>query len=386
MMPMKWLKKLRAAVDRPYKLLAMVSMVVAGALLLDWWRDTELFHNLFFPKLTTTPEVQAWSARSYAAFFAAGLPAAFLLWHWRDRNMRDQIEEQRKQVLNARKDTNLKEFQEVQMRAAGALDEKLPSEAREQLQIAALHQLRGFLKGDYGPEFKRPAFELLLAGHAAAVHRIGVPEVQAQVPGKSLGEIAKAVEVLRAKLSPIDLARMAIIRDEFEHVFTHAYPLRHRRFDLLDLSRKRFPAKLDMGNSHFFGVNLREARLERANLYLAHLEGAGLSEADMQGLQCFMAHLQGANLSETHLEGADFLGAHLQGAKLLGAHLEGALLADMKIDGNTDFSYCTINNAIILEWNWSDLTDDERQAHRQTWLDRGAINVDDLPPVKPEAS
>jgi len=90
------------------------------------------------------------------ALILFGAPIAFILWTFRDFNVQATLE-------NQRKDINLKEFQEIQMRAAGALAENLPDEARQTMQVAAIHQLLPFLCGDYGASFRRPAWEVLKA-------------------------------------------------------------------------------------------------------------------------------------------------------------------------------------------------------------------------------
>jgi Pentapeptide repeats (8 copies) len=348
------IRKIDAFVNqhRQWALLAAVLLAVWIVALINWVTDSDIFRQFFFPK-ACDPEKLAtcdpvpWKDLFQAAVVVLGLPIAFLLWHWRDRNVRDQIE-------NARDDITLKEFQEVQLRAAGALDRELPTESREQLQIAALHQLRGFLRGDYGQRFKRPAFELLLAGHAAAVHRIGVSHVQAQIAGKSKKEIDEAVKALRGKLTAIDRTRMLIIRDEAEHIFTNEFPLDGRRFDLLDLSWKRFPGKLNLTNSHFF-----EARFI----------GTFLKSAVMFG---------------THLESAEFHCAYLEGTVMRWAHFEGAALTGIYIDNKTEFEGAKFSNSTKFgSWEsgreWERYSEDDKAARRQPWIERGMINVDASP-------
>ena len=136
----------------------------------------------------------------------------------------------------------------MQLRAAGALDEKLPAEAREQLQIAALHQLREFLRGTYDDSFKRSAFELLLAGHAQAMRRIGLAERVVRVVAKKGGgsnwhkvlttEIAEA----RKSMTAVDHARLVILADEWHAIFKSGFPLNDRCFDLIDLPDRTLPS------------------------------------------------------------------------------------------------------------------------------------------------
>jgi len=389
------------AKPRPAQLLMVVCATLVIAVILDFCRGWDVSRKLLFPADKTVADVRFWSALVYAVAFSLGLPVAFILWHWRDKNVTDQID-------NARKDINLKEFQEVQLRAAGALDEQLPESAREQLQIAALHQLRGFLRGDYGDSFKRPAFEMLLAGHAAAIDRIGVPEVQKQIPSKTREQIHEAVQALLKKLTAIDRTRMMIIRDESEYIFTKNYPLYGRRFDLLDLSRRDLQEGTDYSESHFFGAvlfsavlkntallnahlegaDLRKTELDGANLSDAHLEGAYMSFAYLEGATMIRAHLEGAllgaflssaNLASAHLKGAFLIGAHLEGANLHGVHLEGVPMIGAHLEGAT-LDRALFDNDTVLTFDWDRLSPQERIEHQQILRELGARHVDDPNP------
>ncbi len=346
-------------------LLTVIGTILVGVLI-DTLTGGHVYDRLFYPIQKTPADVQAWSALIYALTLIGGLPVAFLVWHWRDVNKRAEIE-------NARKDINLKEFQEVQLRAAGALDEKLPQEAREQLQIAALHQLRGFLRGDYGESFKRPAFELLLAGHAAAVHRIGVPEVQEYLAGKSLSEIQDSANALYARLSPIDLTRMLIIRDESTHIFTANFPIDGRRFDLLNLSFKIFPDGLNFTASHFFGTNLYKSRIKNAIMTVCHFELANLRESDMDQ----------SDMSGAHLQGADLRWTTLNDANLLMAHLECSDLRRIKLAEHAECERATFNSETKFGGKslltWAELSEAKKDAERAPWIARGMINVDAPP-------
>lgn len=329
----RWLalRNWRWKADRPYRLIAfallpLVTVAILERLLAadelgwlrDWVKGSAIYGPLFFPEAATVE----WKDRLQAILVLLGLPVAFCLWYWRDRNVRDQIEEQRKQVENQRKDINLTEFQEVQMRAAGALDEKLPAEAREQLQIAALHQMRGFLRGDYGESFRRPAFELLLAGHAAAMERIEIEKVRDEIRSTAnsvtRAGILALIDELRTNLNRVDLERMRIIGDEKDYVFHSGFPLEGRSFDLLNLYQLKAPRGIRLAGSRFLGAFLWQANLGLSDLSYAKFEGVDLGAAYLGGAQLSLAHFEGANLSVANLEGAFLNETHLEGARLLG--------------------------------------------------------------------
>ncbi|CAC9443443.1 cytochrome c nitrite reductase(EC:1.7.2.2), partial [uncultured Gammaproteobacteria bacterium] len=81
-------------------------------------------------------------------------PIVFVIWVFRDKNKLLELE-------NARKDTNLKEFQQLQRWATGNIDGN--SDNKIALQISALHSLRAYLKGEYGESFRRGAYEIFRA-------------------------------------------------------------------------------------------------------------------------------------------------------------------------------------------------------------------------------
>jgi hypothetical protein len=390
-----WLKRLDNWVyqNRALSLLLAVAVTVAIVSLANWASGSDLFRQFFFPKvcdrrLPSACDPLEWKDLLQVAILVLGLPIAFLLWHWRDTNVRDQIAEQRnqveeqaKQVENSRRDINLKEFQEVQLRAAGALDEKLPQEAREQLQIAALHQLRGFLRGEYGESFKRPAFELLLSGHAAAINRIGVPSLRVQVSGQSRDKIVEAVTTLRAQLTLIDKTRMTIMRDEAEHIFRSGFPLDGRNFDLLDLHQIRFPPNLDLGESHFFGAELREAWFEGSQLIMACFDGANMPSARFQEANLGSASFRGANLYAAHLERTNLKFAILHSADLWRAYMEGADAREVSVNAMTRLTGVRFNNhtqfgEADFGLFWDDLSEIEKESARARWLAYGAMNID----------
>ncbi|HDR1570039.1 TPA: pentapeptide repeat-containing protein, partial [Pasteurella multocida] len=124
-------------------------------------------------------------------------PVAFIIWHFRDKNITQQIE-------NQRKDINLKEFQKIAEWVSGLhlvedeVTEQFKNSARKRiiktqrssnqkettrkypqqsehlsiptfskkdgavgLQIAAIYNLLPFYRGEHGESFKKPAFNLL---------------------------------------------------------------------------------------------------------------------------------------------------------------------------------------------------------------------------------
>ena len=84
---------------------------------------------------------------------------------------------------------------------------------------------------------------------------------------------------------------------------------------------------INLQGSWLNGVNLREARLERAILDDVRLQDAHLESVRLQGARLWNADLEGSHLDRAHLEGAYLDWVNLQRARLYEADLKGASLA-----------------------------------------------------------
>lgn len=326
----------------------------------------------------------AWKELIQPVLLFIGLPSAFILWAFRDHNASAALE-------NQRKDINLKEFQEIQLRAAGALDEKFPAKARETLQVAAIHQLRPFLRGEYGTSFRRPAWQLLKALLATSseasgyttirewVERGGVPAVE----GESVGEQAELyAEEIRKKFrairpNAVALAGRALINEEAQNLLRVDLPLEYGHFDGVDLGSALL-ARLKLAGAYFVSAYLSRTHFEGANLNFAHLTGAYLHYAHLECAELRHAQLEGALLVATHLEGADLSFANLKGAELRLANLESADLSEAHLNDTTILDGARFNNHTRFAPDWDKLTETERETARKPWRNRGMIHVDEV--------
>ena len=376
----------------------------------------------------------AWKELIQPILLFIGLPSAFILWAFRDHNASAALE-------NQRKDINLKEFQEIQLRAAGALDEKLPAKARETLQVAAIHQLRPFLLSEYGTSFRRPAWELLRALLATSAQESGYVAIYEwvatggfpQIEGESRVKRARRRKAeIRHKINAIipdavALALRMVIREEAQGLLRSDLPLERGHFDGVNLSGALL-AKLVLADALFIAADLTGAHLEGADLSGAHLEGADLSGAHLEGADLTGAHLEGANLQGAHLEHADLRGAHLECTQLLRTHLQAADLKRARLEGvefiYTHLEMANLNEAMLenayfdhaylesanlssaymfgakiysayLDDNtflksamydndtefargWQNLSEAQREATRKPWRERGMLHYDEV--------
>ncbi|MEO0777514.1 MAG: pentapeptide repeat-containing protein [Bacteroidota bacterium] len=86
-------------------------------------------------------------------------------------------------------------------------------------------------------------------------------------------------------------------------------------------------------NAIMLGIDLHDAKLEKAYFFRGDLQGANLSKADLRGAILKEIGLQRTNLRYAELEGADLGGLDLQYADLEGANLENANLSRADLRG-----------------------------------------------------
>ncbi|KAK3606820.1 hypothetical protein CHS0354_018414 [Potamilus streckersoni] len=254
-----------------------------------------------------------------------GAPTAFAVWRIRDENKIYDI-------TNARKDTNLKEFQKLQEWATGnisAADTDAGKKNRAQPANFRPAPLRGYLKGAYGEDFRRPAFEIycsvLRAAHQQVIERLTEQKQSARKAGttENKDDIIFGLEEIRTAIEKNELARQInrIVKEEwFCLLMDHDFPL--TGISLLGV---------DLSDTYLYGINLSGADLRGAYLQVANLQWAYLTLAQLQQAQLHIAYLQQANLQwarlqGAHLQKADLREAYLQGANLWMADLQGANL------------------------------------------------------------
>jgi uncharacterized protein YjbI with pentapeptide repeats len=344
--------------NRPFVLLATVLVTAAALLVFDAVTSFRLFPDLLNP--AAQPDWSDQKDQFQIAIILLGLPVAFWLWHWRDRNVRDQIEEQRRQVENQRQDTNLKEFQEVVWAAAGVIDSS-HTEGRETLQIASLHQMRGFLRGDFGPTFKRSAFETYCS-----------------ILARPMCHEDDDVEQPSNALSPyVYDAIRDIVFEEWQAFFwqdyanRHSWPLQGRSLreirlpvgaDLMgvDLSRIDFSGSalsdVDFSDTRSWDTNFSQCNLRCSKFNRASCEGAKFDASDFAGAVAHDIDMMETSLSGTKFHGADFSNGNFYKASgsnscFINANLERGNFNDVRLYGvefeNAKLAHATFVSAII---------------------------------------
>lgn len=258
-------------------------------------------------------------------------PVAFAIWHFRDENNRQQIE-------NQRKDINLKEFQKLSEWVSGAhlpeiktldkttqkeglkgkgeidrefqLIERTTEKTEEYgkkphaegfdtfgkregavaLQISAVYNLLPFFRGDYGESFRRPAFNLLKSAWQA----------MQQDSLKKWETENLSYDEQQAIIGELDLKASSPMGVALTHV-------------LLSLDQKNMQ------------LNLRDFPEMLPNICLAgmnfNLSGVDEKARNWSGLNLSGVDFRGAYLVEVHFKGSKLNGANLQNANLSVANL-----------------------------------------------------------------
>ena len=302
-------------------------------------------------------------------------PVAFAIWHFRDENNRQQIE-------NQRKDINLKEFQKLSEWVSGAhlpevktidkttqkeglkdkgeidgelqLIERTTEKTEEYgkkphaegfdtfgkregavaLQISAVYNLLPFFRGDYGESFRRPAFNLLKSAWQAMQQDSLKKWETANLPSKRKA----IIEELRRKakspmgvalthvLLSLDQKNMQLNLRDFPEMLPNLC-LAGMIFHLSGVDEKaRNWSGLNLSGVDFRVAYLEEVQFEKSQLNHANLQHADLLEAKLQNANLSGAKLQHADLLRANLQNADLLGANLQHTNLSGAELQNANL------------------------------------------------------------
>lgn len=306
-------------------------------------------------------------------------PVIFMVWLFRDKNNRIQIE-------NSRKDTNLKDFQKLSEWASGfhlpeikqttstknisktgkdgqenteetttsqedfiapegsnSISRRLGAEA---LQASAIAQLEAFMFGKYGEQFMQPAFLLICAIWESIISQQETRFPDEEEFKKSLEQLHKnpIASAVNKALAGVDGKHLKLFKDNLQGI------------NLVGLSSKFcFPFRLDLSGCNLYSVNLSyaellwgsfiDADLFNANLYKANLHGMNMQNANLTS-----ANLQEANLSQANLEGAILCFAKLQGTNLSFQNLENTNFKTSEINRYTCFGPFQSNDNRYFEY------------------------------------
>ena len=322
-------------------------------------------------------------------------PVAFAIWHFRDENNRQQIE-------NQRKDINLKEFQKLSEWVSGAhlpeiktidkttqkggLKDKGETDGEFQiierttekygkkpytegfdtfgkregavaLQISAVYNLLPFFRGDYGESFRRPAFNLLKSAWQAmqqdSLKKWETANSSSNKQREIIRELRRKAEspmgvALTHVLLSLDQKNMQLNLRDFPEMLPNIC-LAGMNFHLSGVDEKaRDWSGLNLSGVDFRGAHLKEVHFEESQLDGANLQYADLTEVNLQHADLTEAKLQNADLSGAKLQNADLSGAELQNADLWFANLQHAHLLVANLQ-NANLSRANLQHTNLLD-------------------------------------
>lgn len=264
------------------------------------------------------------------AIFSA--PILFLIWRFRDQNATQQIE-------NQRKDINLKEFQKIAEWVSGlhliedernnkktsrinrlnsatktaenqALNTFSKRDGAVGLQIAAIHSLLPFFRGEHGESFRRPALNLLTSAWLSLQQKeLAILEtIDVLENPKEFDDQIKKIQS-NAK-SPIGVALTQVLLSdggdnllEFPEVFPnlclagmdfHLPGLDKRVLSILSKAKNCEGINLTgaiLKNSNLVGINFRKAKLKNTDLTMANVCNCNLEYSILNNKSLSMANL-----------------------------------------------------------------------------------------------
>ncbi|MGY5236431.1 pentapeptide repeat-containing protein [Neisseria sicca] len=337
-------------------------------------------------------------------------PVAFAIWHFRDKNNRQQIE-------NQRKDINLKEFQKLSEWVSGAhlpemkivnkttqrsspkdgaeITEQTTEQSEEYakkpdtadfdtfskregavaLQISAIYNLLPFFRGDYGESFRLPAFNLLKSAWRA-MQQDSLKKLEKE--NLSDDERTKFIEELKRKAeSPMGVAltnvllsvndeeqlNLGYVQNVLPYICLAGIKLDSIRYNIgsmvwSDLNLRYADLRaadlhdVDLTKADLSGADLREtnfsnADLEQTILYEANLQKANLRSAFLQSANLEKANLQEIDLDSANLSDANLIDTKLQHAKLTNVNLSGSNLTRADLQG-ADLSLANLRDSLLL--------------------------------------
>ncbi len=267
-------------------------------------------------------------------------PIIFIIWIFRDKNNRVQIE-------NARKDTNLKDFQKLSEWASGfhlpevkqtkiiknelktddskdgtkkefkeetesteyfsAPDDSNSISRRqgaEALQASAIAQLETFMLGKYGEQFMQPAFLLIHAIWESIITQQKVRYPNEKEFEKALKELHKnpITSALNKAFTNAGGNHLRLFENSLQGVSLiglnksiNSLNLAGCKLNGIDLSYS------DLSNCNFTGTDFLSANLYKINFRKAILQKANLSFSNFGGCLFNLAQLQGANLTYSNV-------------------------------------------------------------------------------------
>ena len=318
-------------------------------------------------------------------------PVALVVWHFRDVNTKEQIENHKQQVENQRKDINLKEFQKIAEWLSGIhISENNNKENYEDnikqlnvnsmtynkhdgaisLQIASIHSLLPFYRGDYGESFKKPALNLL----KSAWHILHYNDLQELKECEDIEDARRLVhninkrshDAFGSSLMQVLLADGGKYLHQHPEVFSliclsgiNLYlPGLHDNIREILFCELKDASDVQLQAAFLERTTFAESNMKRANFQYSRLQGSYFSACKLQCAKFNYATVKNVKFIATELQQANFkrsnsLGVKFKDSDLNSANLFRADLSDSKFI-NSNLNYVNLQESILENSQFDD--------------------------------
>jgi uncharacterized protein YjbI with pentapeptide repeats len=267
----------------------------------------------FIKWLPNRPESLDSRSISSVLVLTSSLFVLYLVWFYRDKNHLRNIE-------NARKDTNLKDFHQQQQWISGSFDSS-NNEGKLSLRVSALYNISGFLSGDYGNNFKRPAFEYIKTAITQTTHvsddYLFPFDLELFDNNSKRNYLSKSLSIDEIKIIRSDLADaklfqsyftkklIAFVKENHINIFKTPYPITGIHCNFSNLSLISLP-KSQLRESKFIMSDFNYTFLDGSIIAFSDFSFSNLSLSSLNGIDAESALFVGTVFSQSSINDADF--------------------------------------------------------------------------------
>lgn len=280
--------------------------------ILIWWLIEALIYFKFIDRQYAEELLKSNGIWTFITLLFSA-PVALFIWHFRDINAYQQIE-------NDRKDVNLKEFQKI-VEWVGSIDSN--TDTSSPLIVSSVYNLLPFFRGDRGEDFINPALNLLISAwyklQEQNIYAIRSMQFDSHYFPLKINS-SNSLDELRGLLNNIKNTRNTFLAKAITKV------LLSDGGDNLKRDPKIFNNLCLIGmDFNLHGLEHKKLRnlfvnIE-GNLDNLELQGCNLDKFNFRGLKLNRVYLLGASLRETVFQDCSIFLDNLIGTDISGANL-----------------------------------------------------------------
>lgn len=295
-------------------------------------------------------------------------PVALAIWHFRDKNAIEQIE-------NQRKDVNLKEFQKIAEWATDVdffnkeeknkIDENKDVKTDKNIhnlpvrQISAIYSLLPFYRGDYGASFKNPAFYILNSLWQMK-HQRNLQKLDDCKNNEERDEIIRAIKEDSYNIFSVAVLQV-MLTDSGKYILQHSEEFSLFGFSGINLHlpglNESIREQLFCNLKKASGIQLQAAILRETSFKNSNLSKSNFQYADITKSKFYNSNLERANLSNSDIKESVFRNTSLKSSIFNDAYAQGTIFEDLNATDakfiNSNLSHTIFRNLSLLLSNLS---------------------------------